>query len=176
MKPKSISVSQHAIDRAIQNFRVDRRVAEEWVRSQFRKATFVSEVISDEGKPTRLYAFNRIAFAVADTADVIMTIYSRNYALPELSDKVQRLIERELRRAERMEQSVARRVSVEKAKLAIERAKCEYNMTITPSRSVIAANTARITEIDEELTKLDAELMDAKKAKSSVAKSLVAYL
>lgn len=176
MKTTRIAVSQHAIDRAIQHFRVDRRVAEDWVRSQFRKATFISDIVSEDGKPTRLFAFNRIAFAVADATDFILTCYPQNHAVTELSQKVRKLIERELRKAERTEQSVARHVSVAKAKLAIERAECEYRMTITPSDAVVRKNRKRISEIDEEITKLDAELLDAKKAKSAVAKSLVAFM
>lgn len=171
-----ITVSKHAIDRAVQHFRVDRRVAEDWVRSQFRKATYISDIISDDGKPTRLFAFNRIAFAVADAADFIMTIYPQHHAVTEISQKVRKVIERELRNAERKERSVARRVSVAKAKLAVERAECEYRMTVTPSQAVIAANTARIAQIDEEIAELDRELDEAKRAKSSVAKSLVAYV
>lgn len=165
-----ISVSQHAIDRAIQHFRVDRRVAEDWVRSQFRKAAFVSEILSEDGRPTLLYAFNRIAFAVGVTDNVIATVYPQNYAVTELATKVHRLISRELRKAEQTVRGVERRVSVAKAKLAVERAKCEYNMMITPSKAVIAANSLRLTEIDEELAKLDAELFGREKGEGGRSK------
>ena len=180
MRRPKISVTKHAINRAIQHFRIDRRVAEEWVRSQFRKATFISEIISDDGKPTKLYAFNRIAFAVVDAdagaANLIVTVYPQNHAVNDIAERVRKLTERELRKAERKERSVSRQVSVEKAKLTVERARCEYNMIITPSRAVIEANKKRIAEIDEKMANLDRMLNEAQREKSAVAKSMVAYL
>jgi hypothetical protein len=171
-----ISVSQHAIDEAASDFRVDRSVAEDWIRSNLRKAAFVSDIISEGGKPCRLFGFQRIAFILADTADFVITVYPRRAVLSGLQSKVQALVLRELRKAERKERSIERKVLVTKAELTVERAQCKYRMTVTPSKAVVRTNTARIAEITAVMAELDRELFDAKKEKSALAKSLVAYL
>jgi hypothetical protein len=169
-------VSQHAISEAVRDFRIDKRVAEDWVRSNYRKAAFVSDIVSEEGKACRLFAYQRIAFILADTEEYVITVYPRHTAIPELSAKVSALLQRELRKAARMERTIERRVRVEKSRLKVERAECKWRMEITPSASVKRANTLRIAQIDKKLAELDRELFDAKKAKSSVAKSVIMYM
>jgi hypothetical protein len=171
-----ISVSQHAITEAVRDFRVDRRVADEWVRSNLRKATFISDIMSDDGKNCRLYAYQRTAFILADNTDYVITVYPRHQAVNELSAKVSALLQRELRKAERMERAVERKVNVAKARLKVERAECKWRMEITPSASVKRKNTARLAEIDAIVAELERELFDARKARSSVAKSAVMYV
>lgn len=176
MKLAKVTVSRHAIDEAVRDFRIDRRVAEEWICSNVRKAQFIAHIVSDEGVPCRLYAVNRAAFIVADSTDYVITVYPRNGAPTDLYNRVRTLVLRELAKFERKERVTARRVSVAKAQLTVERAKCEYRMAVTPSKTVIAFNTKRISQIDEALTQLDAELMRAKKEKSAIAKSIVMFV
>lgn len=176
MKLGTITVSRHAIDEAIRDFRVNPKVAEEWLRSNLKKAEFIANIVSEEGKPCRLFAFNRAAFILADTVDYVITVYPRHSAPTDLYSRVKSVVLRELAKFERKERVTARRVSVEKAKLTVERAKCAYRMAVTPSKSVIAFNTKRIDEIDAKLTQLDAELMRARKEKSAVAKSIVMFV
>ena len=171
-----VSVSQHAIDKAATEFRVDRRVAEDWVRSQFRRSTFISDIVSAEGNPCRLYGFQRTAIVVADSEDYIITVYQRNRAVPEMYARVNAVVQRELRRAQRNVKSVERRVAVGTAKLRVQIAQAEYNMTITPSQRVIDVNKARIDEYERGISKLNDELLRAKKEMTAVAKSVVAYV
>lgn len=171
-----ITVSRHAIDEAVKDFRVDRKDAEEWVRANLRKSRFISDIISPEGRPSRVFAYHRIAFILDRAEDVVITVYPQNSPDSRLHAKVETLIMRELRNAERTERAAIRSAAVEKARLAIEKARCEYAMTVTPSKAVIAANTRKITEIDELITQLDRQVLESKRAKSSVAKALAAYL
>jgi hypothetical protein len=171
-----ISVSQHAIDEAIRDFRVNPKVAEEWLRSNLRKASFISDIISESGNPCRLFGFQRIAFVLDASSDRVITVYPRHHAVNGLQTKVQALILRELRNAERRERSIERKVNVTKAQLTVERAECKLRMTITPSKAVVRVNTARIAEINAAMAELDRELFEAKKERSSIAKSAVMYV
>lgn len=172
----TVGVSQHATDKAVERFRVNKADAAEWIRSNFKKAQFVANITGDDGKPCRLYAFQRIAFVVASDADFVITVYSQHTATEGITVKIRSMLKRELSAAERAERTEERRVRVEKAKLAVEIAQCRLKMEITPSKSVIRTNTARIAQIDAELAKLDAELLAAKRSKTSVAKSVAAYM
>jgi hypothetical protein len=171
-----IGISKHAIDEAVKDFRIDRKDAEEWIRSNLRKSRFISDIISQEGRPSRLYAYQRVALILADSEDFVFTVYPQNTPDSRLHSKVETLILRELRKAERIERAAIRRASVEKARLAVEKARCELAMTVTPSKSVIAANTAKIAQINESISQLDRQVLEAKRTKSSIAKALAAYL
>lgn len=171
-----ITVSQHAIDEAIRDFRLDRRIAEEWIRSNVKKALFIANIVGDDGKPSRLFAYQRAAFILADTEDYVITVYRREHANTDLYRRVQTLVGRELSRYERKERATERRVRVEKARLEIEKAECRWRMEMTPSAKVISANTRRIAQIDEKIARLDAELMAARKEKSAIAKSVVMFV
>lgn len=172
----TVSISRHAIDEAVRDFRVDRRVAEQWVRSTLKKAQFVANIISEEGEPQRLFAHHRAAFVLKNTEDFVITCYPVNHGVTALHTKIKAAAMRELTKAERKERATERRVRIDKARLNVEKAACAYKMEITPSRAVIAANTKRIAEINEMLTKLDAELLRVKKEKKAVAKSIVMFL
>ena len=169
-----VTVSHHAVDEAVKDFRVDRRVAEEWIRNNFRKATFVSDIVSEDGKPCRLFGYQRIAFIMAQDADHIVTVYPRNTST--VHAKVKALIDRELKRAQKKESQELRKIRIEKAQLNVERANCSLRMELTPSAAVVRNNTKRIADIDAELARLDSEILRIKKEKSSVAKSVVMYI
>lgn len=169
-----VTVSKHAVDEAVKDFRVDRRSAEEWIRTNFRKAVFVSDIVSEDGSPRRLFGYQRIAFIVEATVDIIITVHPRNHSI--VHAKVKALLDRELKRAQKKEALELRKIRIEKARLNVERANCSLRMEMTPSAAVIRTNTQRIAEIDASLACLDAEVLRIKKEKSSVAKSVVMYI
>lgn len=171
-----ITVSQHAVDRAIQHFRVDRRVAEEWVRSNAKKAEFIANIMAEDGKPCRLFAFQRITFIFAEVTDFIITLYPQDFVVTEIHAKIRRAVERELAKAERQEKTAVQRYNVERARIKLEQAQCRYRMAVTPSAKVIAANERKIAELADKLAQLDRELTEVKRAKTRVAKSVARYV
>lgn len=171
-----INVSQHAIDESIRDFRVPKLTAEDWVRSNLRKSTFISDIVGEDGRPCRLFAFQRIAFILDASDDRVITVYPRHHAVTTLQTKVQAVVTRELRNAKRKLAATERLINVQKAQLNVEAAQCDYRMAITPSQAVIRSNTERKIKLAAKMSLLDAELLDAKKEYSAVAKSVVTYV
>lgn len=171
-----VIVSAHACDEAVKTFRVPRTTADEWIRHKLRQARFIANIISKEGKPSRLFGYQRIAFILADTEEYVITVYDQNSPDNRLHSKVEAFVLRALKAAERKERAMERRVRIEKARLAVEIAQCRYKMEVTPSAAVVRTNTARIAQFDAKMAELDRELFEAKREKSSLAKSIVAYL
>lgn len=171
-----MTVSEHAKERAVQHLRIDRRVVEDWIRSNVRKAQFISSIVSEEGKECRLFAFQRVAFVLDAIADHVITLYPRHHAVTELYEKIKRSVMRELVAAERKEKAAEQRFKVESARIEVEKAQCRLRMAVTPSEKVIVANERKIAQLDEELAILERELIEIKREKSSIARSVVMFL
>lgn len=169
------SVSQHAIDRAVEHFRVSKAEASEWIRTNLSKATFVANIVAEDGKASRLFGFQRIAFVLAENADFVITLYPQNYAVTPMQRKIHALVQAELKRAIRRERAAERTVRVEKAKLAVEIAQCKLRMEMTPSQAVIRKNGEVLTQIDAKMAELDRRLFDVKRETTAVAKSAVMF-
>jgi hypothetical protein len=170
-----ITVTRHAIDEAVKDFRVPHRTAEEWIRSNFRKSRFIANIISGEGKPTRLFGYNGIAFAVDPHEDRVITVYP---ATPQTSvrDRVREMVTRELRKIERRERVLERKIALTKAELEIEKAQLQLRLLRARSEATKLACQARINAINEYFTQLDADLLAVKHEKRAVAKTVVAYM
>jgi hypothetical protein len=170
-----ITVTQHAIDEAVKDFRVPRQTAEEWIRSNLRKARFITNTISEEGKPSRLFGYQRIAFVLAPEENVVITVYPAN---PKafLREKVNALVTRELRKIERRERVLERKIALTKAELEIEKAQLQLRLLRARSTATKLACQARINAINEYFTQLDADLLAVKHEKRAVAKTVVAYM
>ncbi|WP_028559815.1 hypothetical protein [Paenibacillus pinihumi] len=171
-----VTVSQHAVDRVIERFGVEKTKAEQWVRDNVKKSRYVSTVLGEDGSLVRLFTFQRVAYLLNIEVDRVVTVYSRHYAPSDLSQRVRKLIMSELTKFERKEAVTERAVNVEKAKLAIEVAKCNYRMLVTPSKAVLRANTSRVRELSERIAELDRQLAAVRKEKSEIAKGLIPYL
>ncbi|MFK4473744.1 hypothetical protein ABH897_003475 [Paenibacillus sp. RC73] len=171
-----ISVSQHAIDKAISAFRVDKRIAEEWIRSGLRQARFVASVVSEEGKPSRLFAKNHVTFIVAPDQDAVITLYPSDQVAAPIRSKVEALVMRELRRIERKEVATMKRNTIAKLELAVERASCLLRAEKSRSQSVKLAMQARVSAIDEYFTQIDADIENIRHEKRKVAKAVAAYV
>jgi len=171
-----ISVSQHAIDSAVSRFRVDKRVADEWIRSNLRKARFVANIISEEGKPSRLFAKSHITFILADTEDFVLTVYPGDVVASHIREKVESVVMRELRKIERKESATIRRNTIARLELNVERAACILRAEKSRSQSVKLAMKARIAAIDEYLTQLNEDIEKIRHEKRKVAKAVAAYV
>jgi predicted Zn-ribbon and HTH transcriptional regulator len=171
-----VRVSQHALDRAVDRLGIAAEKAEQWIRDNVKKAEFVSVITAEDGRLSRLFAFQRVAYIMPLDTDLVVTVYTQHYAPSEMQQKVQAVAKRELAKVYRKEKAIERKVRVEKSRLSVELAKCQYRMEITPSRSVISANNARVAEIQAQINVLDSELLSVQKEKSSIAKGLIAFL
>lgn len=171
-----ITVTQHAIDEAVKDFRVPRQTAEEWIRSNLRKARFIADIISAEGRPTRLFGYNRIVFALAPVENCVITVYPADQRRPTIREKVETLVTRELRAIERRERVMERRIALTKAELDVERAQLNLRILRARSPATKLACQARINAINEYYAQLDADLLAVKHEKRAVAKTVAAYL
>lgn len=171
-----ITVTQHAIEEAVKDFRVNRKLADEWIRSNLRKARFIAAVIGEDGNPGRLFGYQRITFVLAAEENVVITVYPRHHATPTMRQKVETIVFRELRKVERLESVTERKHRLRKAELNVERAQLLLKIERARSESTKMACQARINAIDDYFAELDAELTGIKHTKRSVAKSVIAYV
>lgn len=171
-----VSVSKHAAERAVEHFRINPANATQWIKDNVERAAFIANIIGVDGRPSRLYAFQRAAFILADTSDFVLTVYSQHHAESTLKEKVRKLISAELAKAERQEKTTTHKANVARAKLEVEIAECNYRMYVTPSKVVIAANVKRLERISDEMAKIDADLTLIRRKKAEIAKSIVAYV
>ncbi|WP_232696135.1 hypothetical protein [Brevibacillus daliensis] len=171
----AVTVTRHAAEEAVKDFRIPQRTAEEWVRSTFRKARFVANIISGEGKPTRLFSHNGIALAVAPEEDRVITVYPANPSAT-VRQRVQAMVQRELAKIERREQALLRRNELTKAELTVELAQLQLRLIRARSEATKLASQARINAINEYFTQLDSDLLAVKHEKRAVAKTVAAYM
>lgn len=171
-----IFVSPHACDRAVEYFGVDRSKAPMHVMDLLRKSSLISPLVCDEeGKPARMFAYRRTVFIVHPTEDTVYTLYPQHKANESVRSPIENLILRSIKTAERREKREQKRISIRKAELHIERGQAELRLAKSGSSRVIAEMDARITVIDEELRKLNRELIEAQREKTNIMKSAAAY-
>lgn len=168
-------VCQHAVDRAIDRFGIKHNVAEDWVRNNLKKAKFIAITLNDKGQTTRLYAHNRIGFVLAAEENIVITLYSPNVP-PTMYEKVSKMVERELAKLETNERKVTRRNTIMKAELNVEIAEHKLRLMRARAESTKMAINARLAAIEERIAELDAEIVEAKRAKTIIAKGAAAYL
>jgi hypothetical protein len=171
-----VSVTQHAIDRAVEHFRIDRSQANNFIIDNLRKAAFVDTVFEDDGRVTRMFGYKRMVFVLDVAEDVVITVFPQHQANASVLDPVQKVLIRALKAAQRKEKAEEKRITVAKAQLAIRRAECEIRKAKTESVKVRALMDAEIAEINAEIAKLDRELAEVKREKKNLCKSIVAYL
>ncbi|MEK3836497.1 hypothetical protein [Paenibacillus sp. FSL R7-0128] len=172
-----IFVTPHACDRAVEYFGVDRSKAPMHVMDMLRKATLISEhVVDEDGRPARMFAFQRTAFIVAPTEQTVLTLYPRHQAPEALRNPIDRIIQRAVNAAERKEKRETKRINVRKAELSVERAQLDLRRAKSESERIVAEMTARIGLIDAECAKLSRELLDIQREKTNLMKGVVAYV
>jgi hypothetical protein len=170
-----VTVTRHAVEEAVKDFRVPHRTAEEWVRSNFRRSRFIANIISGEGKPTRLFGYNGIAFAVDPHENRVITVYPAT-PIVSVRERVREMVAKELRKIERRERVLERKIALAKAELEIEKAQLRLRMLRARSKATKLACQARINAIDEYFTQLDADLLAVKNEKRAIAKTVIAYM
>ncbi|MBG9736503.1 hypothetical protein ABD86_25475, partial [Paenibacillus alvei] len=90
--------------------------------------------------------------------------------------KIEAIVFRELRKAQRLESVTERKHRLTKAELNVERAQLLLKIERARSESTKLACNARINAIDEYIAQLDAEFTKILKEKSAIAKSAIAFI
>lgn len=168
-------ISQHAIDRAVERFGIKRNLADNWIRTNLNKAKFISETISEDGNPARLFAYDRVVFILEAVENRVITIYKPK-APSEISSKITKLLNRELARFETAERKVERRNTLYKAELEVEIAELNLRLLRARSESKKMALKARIQAIQLRIDELDNEIIEVKREKTAVARGVAAYV
>ena len=168
-------ISQHALDRAVERFGIRRNIADNWIRTNLNKAKFISETISEDGNPARLFAHDRIVFILEAVENRVITIYKPT-APTSISGKIAKLLNRELSRFESEERKIERRNTLYKAEIEIEVAELKLRLLRARSESKKMALKARILALTEHISDLDNEIIEVKREKTAVARGVAAYL
>lgn len=171
-----VIVTHHAIDKAVSDFGVAQCDADSWIRSNYRQARFIANIVSKEGRPSRLFTKNRITFVVARDSNTIITLYPSEVRSMLLRNKVEDLVTRELRKIERQEATTVRRNHLTRLELSVERAACLLRAEKTRSQAVKMAMQARVKAIDEYFAQLDADIENVRHEKRKIAKAVAAYV
>lgn len=171
-----IFVTPHACDEATKDFGVERAKAPSYVMSQLRKASYIDDIIGDDGNPSKLYAYQRMAIVVAPDSPTVITVYPRNQASASLRDPIEKVLNRILKAAKRKETRDIKRISICIAEISVERAQYELRRAKTTSKKLMTELTAKINEVDTEIARYQAQIFEVKREKSMLAKGIVAYI
>lgn len=171
-----ITVSQHAMDEAVRDFRVNHKLADEWIRSNLRKARFIAVAVGEKGNTVRLFGFQRIAFVLDKSENHVITVYPRHHATSILKQKVEMVVFRELQKMEKLESATERKHRLLKAEMNVERAQLLLKLERVRSEDLRLAYQARVRAIDESIQQLDEDFMKIRKDKAAIAKSIIAYI
>jgi hypothetical protein len=96
---RKITVSAHAVDQAIEDFRVNRFEAERWVIDNLVKSQFIGTMYGENDRPVRLFGYKRIAFVLAVEHDVVITVYQRDKVDPALRNPIEQIVKTTVRTA-----------------------------------------------------------------------------
>ncbi|AQR77222.1 hypothetical protein ABNB59_17235 [Paenibacillus larvae] len=171
-----IEVTHHAVEKAVTSLRINRKIANEWVRSNVKKARYIADIIAEDGTPSRLFAGGGVLFILAQDNDIVITLYPGDNPINIIRQKVESVTQKELRKVERKERRHQREAKIAKLELAVERAACLLRAEKTRSQSVKLAMAARVAAIDQYIEQLDHDLAEVQAEKRRVAKAVAAYM
>lgn len=178
VKPPVI-VSKHAARRIHERFGISGKKAEKFANQCLSNAKFLA-IVDHHGDKVRLFAHHGKVFVLDLEKDVVITVYQSeiyNEDYPNiLADKIRQFAERELRKAERQEQTIERRGMLEIAEIKIELAEREYELLRSRSPAKKLALMARIEALKQAIDDRLAQISEVKYEKKLVAKSVAAFL
>jgi hypothetical protein len=172
-----IFVVPHACDRAAEYFGIDRSQAPMHVMDLLRKSALIDpDVIGEDGNRGRLFAYKRTAFVVAPNEDTVITLYPQEGSPLSIRESVGKVLAQILSAAQRKEAREVKRMEIRKAELAVDRAECTLKKLKTQSINVARTMDERMTEIDGELSQIEAVIFEVKREKTTLAKGICAYI
>jgi hypothetical protein len=175
-------VSNHAIDRAIQRFKVSHKTASKWVIDHLRESRFISSITGIDGKHAYLFSCRDVGLVVSDDLTTIMTVIVPNNpryhsaADRTIRERFVKLARTELRKAETVEQRVKRINERTIAELNVEIAQLTLALTRLRSQAKILAYKARIAAISMRIDELKTEAAEATKQHCIVAKTVAGFV
>jgi hypothetical protein len=174
-----VTVTKHAAQRIHERFGISVKKAEKFANQCLSNAKFLA-VVDHHGNKVRLFAYRGKVFVLNLEKDVVVTVYKSEVydeKYPNvLSDKVRQFTERELRKAERQEQTIERRGMLEIAEIKIEIAEREYELLRARSLAKKLALIARIEALKQAIDDRMAQINEMKYTKKLVAKSAAAFM
>lgn len=168
---KCLKVSQHAKQRAFERFNVDKQKAAEWLQSVLKKARYIGEACDDNGDTGHIYAYRRICITLNEDKSKIVTVYERHSVFKPIMEQVEAVIDREIQRLKRKEESFIKRHRRRQLELEHERSRLRIEQLQTRSRAKELAIQARINAINIELADIKQKILDIKRERSAVVKS-----
>lgn len=173
-----IFVTQHACDRAVEYFGIDRKSAPMHVMDLLRKAALIDPCIIGENsaEPTRLYAYKGYALVVSLNEDTVVTIYPRNHATQEIRDNVGKALKRILAAAQRHEARELRRLAIERAELDVRTAELNLRLLRTNLTSIKRKINEELSHTASETIRINAEMNEVRREKSTVAAGVCAFV
>ncbi|ANY67692.1 hypothetical protein BBD42_15375 [Paenibacillus sp. BIHB 4019] len=171
-----IFVTPHALDEAVKDFGVERAKAPMYVMDNLRRAAFIAHIVNEDGRPSRLFGYRRMAFVVAPDTATVITVYPRHNVNPTLAESVQRVLIRSLKAAARKERAESKRTAVAIATLNVEYAECELRKVRSNSVKTIESMTVRQTEIKREINVMERDLLELRRENTNLANSIIVYL
>lgn len=150
---------------------------QQWASEYLATATYISQT-SDTKKPNQLrnlYESNGMRIYTTTDNRVVITVIPVGKAPAGVRNRVNDLLNRELRKAQRIENAARKRIDLMKAELAVEKASCVLRKRRTKSKAVENAMNARINAITERETELRDELKAICANRNELAKAITVY-
>jgi hypothetical protein len=171
-----IYVTPHALDECTKDFGIERAKAPVFVMNRLRKASYISEVIGEDGNAARLFGHKRMAFVVSLTEPVVITVYPQDTIDTPVNEAVTKILTRSLRASERKVKTDTKRLGVQIAEWNVKRAELNLRIARTESRKTVADMSAMITDIDTEIRELERQSFEIRREHTRLARSLIAYI
>jgi len=187
---KKYNVTQHAVNRCVERLNKKADNAKAHLNDLMQTAYFNGVVADSKGK-RKVYDHikSRTRILVNETDDTIITVY-KFPELPEvetptiklsevptfLSEKVAKVVQRELERFESNERKIERKNTLTIAELRIELAEIDYRLLRARSEAKIMSLKARKSAVEMRIDELNNEIIEVKREKSIIAKGVAAYL
>ncbi|EMT54761.1 hypothetical protein I532_04115 [Brevibacillus borstelensis AK1] len=170
-----ITIKEHAIDRAVQRFRIPREQAAQWIYERFLESEVVAENIRSYTNEGHTYAARGVAIGVGTDRKTIRTVYYNTKRFPPVvSDKVRDVVAKEIRKLDRRINAIKRALPLQKAALEFERAERKLALMSTRSVAKRMALQARINALDTYINEIDEELAQLIEKKKRVANAYIA--
>ncbi|MFK3936512.1 hypothetical protein ACI2JA_03215 [Alkalihalobacillus sp. NPDC078783] len=164
---ESVRVTDHAIDRAIERFKLgkNRDKAKSWITSKFRFAKFITQTNGQYGAG-RLFTVGGIGFILEIESDLILTVYSIE-APKEVKNDIMIFIQNKIQSFSRKLDKTTRKHDKQIAKLNVEKTGWQEKILYMRSEAKMNTVRARINAIDIEITILKEEIFELETKKSA---------
>jgi hypothetical protein len=175
-KVRNIIVTKHAVKRIKERFGIPEKQIQNYVNQCLKNAKLLA-IVDYNGEKQRLFAHKGKVFILKLEEDVVITAYQAAvHSKSILANKVRQVVERELRKFERQEQTVERRGALEIAEIKIELAEREYELLRARSTAKKLALMARIAALKQAIDDRLEQINEVKQAKRLAAKIAAAYV